>query len=195
MARQFHSPQLLIASSNKGKLRELQNLLANTSVTLISAADYTLTPPEETGLTFAENARLKAQYYSEATGLPALADDSGLCVEELNGLPGIYSARWAVDGYGKAMERIRQELGAASPLAYFACALCLWWPDGHSEQVEGRIAGTLSFTPRGTQGFGYDPFFIPHGYDVSFAEMEPKQKNAISHRAEAFRQLIGLCFS
>jgi XTP/dITP diphosphohydrolase len=194
MSRHFDLPTLLIASSNAGKLRECEALLGGSSVALVSAASYAISPPEETGSCFAANAALKAEYYSKATGLPALADDSGLCVEGLGGQPGIYSARWAEEGFPQAIERIKQELGDAPRHAHFSCALCLWWPDGHSEQVEGRINGLLTFPPRGEQGFGYDPIFVPTGYEATFAEMLPEQKNAISHRADAFRQLILRCF-
>lgn len=195
MPRHFDLPELLIASSNKNKLKELQQMLSGHSVKLISAAEFDIVPPEETGVTFAENAALKAKFYSEQTGLPALADDSGLCVDGLAGAPGIYSARWAEGGFDQAIARIKQELGSAEATARFACALCLWWPDGHSEQVEGTIEGTLTFPARGTNGFGYDPIFIPKNYDITFAEMDGNEKNTISHRSDAFRKLITKCFS
>lgn len=195
MSRPFNSPELLIASSNKNKLKELQDMLTGYPVTLISTADYTIEAPEETGISFAENAALKAEFYSKATGLPALADDSGLCIDGLNGAPGIYSARWAEHGFDQAISRIKKELeGAHSYHAHFVCTLSLWWPDGHCEQVEGTIQGTLTFPPRGNKGFGYDPIFIPSGHDVTFAEMEAHEKNAISHRSDAFRKLITQCF-
>jgi len=195
MGRRFREPQLLMASTNQGKLKELRQMLGAFPVTLVSIADYSLETPEETEDSFAGNALLKARYYSHATGLPALADDSGLCVEGLNGAPGIYSARWAEDGFDVAIARIEKELaGNDNRRAYFACALCLAWPDGGYEQVEGQVHGTLRFPARGNGGFGYDPIFIADGYEMSFAEMGAVEKNRISHRAEALRLLVGECF-
>ena len=195
MSQPFHYPKLLIASTNQGKLRELKDMLRDYPVELISAAAYSITAPEETGTSFAENALLKARYYSNATNLPALADDSGLSVNGLGGMPGIYSARWAEKGYAEAFARIQSELPPAPTYpAQFICALCLYYPDGTSEQVEGTIRGNLTFPPRGEGGFGYDPIFIPEGYDRSFAEIGAAEKNAISHRADALRKLKAKCF-
>jgi XTP/dITP diphosphohydrolase len=188
-----------VASHNSGKVREIGELLAPYGVETVSAADLGLPEPEETGVTFAENAILKALAGADGAGLPALADDSGLVVPALDGQPGIYSARWAegADGkrdFGLAMGRVVDELGERDKAAYFICALCLAWPDGHSELFEGRVAGRITWPMRGDKGFGYDPIFQPDGYDITFAEMEPGKKHAMSHRANAFRQLIDACF-
>lgn len=165
-----------------------------------TAADLNLPEPEETGATFKENAELKALAAAKASGKVALADDSGLSVTALGGDPGIYSARWAEkpDGtrdFAYAMEKVRAALGnSPDTSAAFICALSLAWPDGRVETVKGRVDGHLSFPPRGDKGFGYDPIFIPNGYDITFAEMEPQAKHAISHRADAFSKLINLFF-
>lgn len=202
MARRLTGPKLLIASGNAGKVREIRDLLHAFPLEVVSAATFDLVEPEETGKTFLDNARLKARYYGKETGLPALADDSGLAVDALGGAPGIYSARWAGEkkDFSVAFERIKEELTAryggnalADPekrKAHFVCALSLWWPDGEEVTVEGKVYGTLTFPPRGNQGFGYDPIFIPTGHHRTFGEMEPHEKHAISHRADAFRQLV-----
>jgi XTP/dITP diphosphohydrolase len=156
-----------------------------------------LPEPEETGDTFRANAELKALAAALGAGEVALADDSGLAVDALGGQPGIYSARWAGPGkdFGAAMERVERELPAGAPrTARFVCALSLAWPDGHVETVEGVVAGTLAWPPRGSRGFGYDPIFVPDGLEVTFGEMEPTAKHAMSHRADAFRQLVERCF-
>jgi len=195
--RLFEGGDLVIASHNAGKVREIGDLLRPFNVAVKSAAELSLPEPEETGTTFIANAELKARAAVEGSGLCALADDSGLCVTGLNGAPGIYSARWAGPGgdFNVAMQRIETELGRTdNRSAWFACALSLCWPDGHCETFEGRVDGTLVWPPRGDQGFGYDPMFVPAGSDLTFGEFEPDAKHAISHRADAFRQLTAACF-
>ncbi|MEX0758150.1 MAG: RdgB/HAM1 family non-canonical purine NTP pyrophosphatase [Tistlia sp.] len=184
--------RIVIASHNPGKVREIAELLQPFGLTVVRADSLGLPEPEETGLTFAANAELKAIAAAVGAGLPALADDSGLVVPALGGAPGVYSARWAGPGkdFGEAMERVRRELGeAADPAASFVCALALAWPDGSCEVFEGRIDGTLVFPARGERGFGYDPIFRPEGERETFGEMEPGRKHAMSHRARAFEQL------
>lgn len=203
MARRFIGGTLVIASHNPGKLREIADLLAAYVEHFPSAASFGLSDPEETGESFRANAELKARYASAGTGLPALADDSGLTIPALGGAPGIHSARWAEqpDGsrdFAAAMARVNARLEAlpsAGRDAAFVCALALAWPDGHCETVEGRVDGRLVWPPRGTQGFGYDPVFVPAGYDVTFAEMAPAEKHGLSHRADAFRRLVDRCFA
>ncbi len=198
MARRFDAEKLVIASHNAGKVREIAELLAPHRVAVVSAADLALDEPEETGETFADNARLKAEAAAAASGLPALADDSGLCVVALDGAPGVYSARWAGPNkdFGHAMERVRVALDDTPDReAYFVCVLALAWPDGHVESFEGRVYGRLVFPPRGDKGFGYDPIFEPVGEDRTFAEMDPAEKHAMSHRAQAFDLLMAACFA
>lgn len=200
--RMFTSGDLIVASHNDGKVREIGDLLAQFDCTPVSAKTLGLPEPEETGTTFIANAELKALAAAQSANLPALADDSGLAVDALDGAPGIYSARWAVtpDGtrdFGFAMKKLEQALAAkpdAPRTARFICALTLAWPDGHVESFEGRVEGDLVFPPRGTQGFGYDPIFLPRGGDLSFGEMHPEAKHAMSHRADAFAQLVAACF-
>ncbi len=199
MARRFTEDRLVIASHNAGKVREIAELLAPFGVAVVSAAALGLPEPEETGTTFAENAELKARAAAQGSGLPALADDSGLAVHALGGEPGIHSARWAETGsgrdFGVAMEKVEAALtGKADRSAQFACVLALAWPDGHVESFAGRVDGTLVWPPRGVRGFGYDPVFRPDGYDVTFGEMDPAKKHAISHRADAFAKLVAACF-
>ena len=202
-ARRFSEPQLIIASHNAGKVREIGELLAPYGADVISAAELNLAEPDETGVTFIENAVLKAQAAAKASGLPALADDSGLAVDALGGEPGIYSARWAGTerDFSLAMKTVndkiaaRQATGENNRAAHFVCALALCWPDGHCETIEGYVHGDLIWPPRGEQGFGYDPMFVPHGHQRSFAEMDPQEKHAMSHRADAFKQLVAACFS
>ncbi len=201
MARHFSGDTLVIASHNPGKVTEIADLLAGRVRQFPSARDFGLSDPEETGDSFAANAELKARFVAGATGQPALADDSGLVVPALGGQPGIHSARWAEqpDGsrdFGRAMERLQAELAerSADRAAYFACALALGWPDGHCETVEGRVQGRLVWPRRGDRGFGYDPMFEPTGHDITFGEMAPADKHRISHRADAFRQLLARCF-
>jgi XTP/dITP diphosphohydrolase len=195
--------RLVAATHNAGKLREFRDLLGGRGVDIVSAGDLGLPEPEETGDTFAANAMLKAVAASRASGLPALADDSGLCVAALGGAPGIYSARWAGGSkdFSGAMLRVESELlalGAAPPWrAWFVSALALSWPDGAEAAFEGRVDGTLVFPPRGTQGFGYDPIFLPDGHERTFGEMSASEKHgipadgsrALSHRARAFQDL------
>ena len=187
--------RLVIASHNEGKVREIADLLAPFSIDAVSAGELALDELEETGKTFAENANLKAMAAARASGLPALADDSGLEVRSLGGKPGIHSARWggAARDFGLAMQRVRQELvaaGAQDLSANFTCALALALPNGKAELFEGRVFGTLTWPPRGARGFGYDPIFVPEGYKETFGEMEPSLKDSISHRARAFEKLM-----
>ena len=198
MARTFTGGRLVVASHNPGKVREINELLRPYGVEAVSAGDLNLPEPEETGLTFVANAELKALAAAIAAGLPALADDSGLAVAALDGAPGIYSARWGgpKKDFAMAMERVHREIGAnPDRRAHFVCALCLAWPDGHVETFEGKVNGELVWPPRGSQGFGYDPMFVPGGYDITFGEMEPEKKHAMSHRAKAFAQLVETCFA
>ena len=199
MARKFTEEKLVIASHNAGKLREISALLAPWDVEVVPAASLGLPEPEETGATFAENAGLKARAAADGAGLPALADDSGLSADALNGQPGIHSARWAETGCGRdfqhAMARLEKALaGGANRVAHFTSVLALAWPDGHIEYFDGRVDGTLVWPPRGRNGFGYDPVFLPDGYDITFGEMAPAAKNAITHRAVAFEKLVAACF-
>lgn len=189
--------QLVIASHNTGKLREMEELLAPLGVEVISAGACGLPEPEETGLTFEENALIKAQAAGLATGLPALSDDSGLVVPAIGGAPGIFSARWTgpEKDYATAFARIQRELAEHNvtdthPGAYFACVLGLHLPDGSMHSFEGRVDGRLTFPPRGLLGFGYDPIFMPEGSSHTFGEIPAAQKNAMSHRARAFAKLI-----
>lgn len=197
MARIFDGDRLVIATHNPGKLREIGALIAPFGVTVCAAGDLGLPEPEETGTSFIANAVLKARAAAEAAGLPALADDSGLAVRALDGAPGIYSARWAgpTRDFTLAMNRVQAELGETPDRgAAFVCALCLAWPDGHTERVEGRVAGQLTWPGRGTRGFGYDPIFVPDGHHRTFGEMAAEEKHAISHRAVAFDALVAACF-
>lgn len=198
--RKLRPGKLVIASHNPGKVREIGELLAPYGIETVSAAALDLPEPEETGTTFIANAELKAMQAADLSGLPALADDSGLCVEALNGDPGIFSARWAGEGkdFGLAMQLVWDNMQAQGPDAghdaHFVCALALAWPDGHVEAFEGRVDGTITWPPRGERGFGYDPIFQPHGHEISFGEMEPEKKHAMSHRADAFAQLVATVF-
>ncbi|MEN6541380.1 RdgB/HAM1 family non-canonical purine NTP pyrophosphatase [Parvibaculum sp.] len=199
MSRKFAEKTLVVASHNAGKVREIRELLAPFGIETLSAGDLGLDEPEETGDTFRANAELKALAAAKASGKPSLADDSGLCVEALGGAPGIYSARWAgpQKDFDFAMERVRLGLveeGTLDTRAHFICGLALAWPDGHIEYFEGRVDGELVWPPRGTKGFGYDPMFVPNGHEETFGEMEPERKHAMSHRADAFRQLVDNCF-
>jgi len=193
--RKLGPGRLVIASHNDGKVREINDLLAPLGIEAVSAKKMGLDDPEETGSTFAENASLKAQAAAKASGLPALADDSGLSVTALGGAPGIFSARWAGEprDFGLAMKKVGTALfdsGTEDFSAKFVCALCLAWPDGHEEIFEGEVHGVLCFPPRGDKGFGYDPIFVPEGYQITFGEMDPDEKHSISHRADAFRKLM-----
>lgn len=194
--RKLRPGTLVIASHNEGKVREIRALLAPYGIEPVSAASLDIPEPEETGTTFAANAELKALFSADLSGLPALADDSGLCVEALGGEPGIFSARWAGEerDFGMAMRLVEENLARADEKlgrdAHFACALSLAWPDGHIETFEGRVDGHLVWPPRGAKGFGYDPIFQPHGHEQTFGEMEPEAKHAMSHRARAFARLV-----
>jgi len=198
--RIFQEPKLLIASHNTGKIREIADLLGPLQIITTSSAALNLEEPEETGATFMENARLKAEASMKASGLPCLADDSGLVIPALDGQPGIYSARWAQqpDGtrdFSYAINRVAQEMADKADMsAYFVCALSLIWPDGFDVTVEGKAYGHLAFPPRGQKGFGYDPIFIPEGHSITYAEMVPKLKQCISHRAVAIQKIMQECF-
>jgi XTP/dITP diphosphohydrolase len=193
----FESGKLVIASHNLGKVREIRELLTPFDVDVVSVGDLDIPEPVEDGMTFVANAIIKAHAAALASGLPALADDSGLAVHTLNNEPGIYSARWAGPNkdFSLAMEKIQKRLeNFDDKSAHFTCALALCWPDGHTESFEGKVFGHMTWPPRGDKGFGYDPTFIANGMSVSFAEMQPKSKHAISHRAKAFRKLVKGCF-
>ena len=187
--------KLIIASHNKGKVREIADLLAPFGLDVISASELNLPEPEETGLTYIENAELKALAAAKAANLPALADDSGLSVNALGGAPGIYSARWAGPDkdFDHAMRRVADALllsGTTDRTAEFVCALTLAWPDGNKLSFEGRVAGTIVWPARGDKGFGYDPIFVPTGHTITLGEMDPDKKHAMSHRAVAFDKLV-----
>ena len=197
--RHFAEDQLVIATHNKGKLSEIRALFSGFNFHVLSACSLGLTEPEETESSFRGNALLKARVAAAAAKLPALADDSGLVVAALGGAPGIYSARWAApDGdFDKAMKRVHDEITQANAndlSAYFVCALALVWPDGDEVCVEGRVAGQITWPPRGKFGFGYDAIFQPTSHSKSFGEMDPASKHAMSHRANAFAQLIAQVF-
>ena len=200
--------RLVIATHNPGKLAEMRELLAPYGIDAISAGELNLPEPDETGMSFGDNARIKAQAAAQATGLPAFADDSGLVVDALDGAPGIHSARWAgpEKNFRRAMETIEVKLyerGAKAPekrKAHFVSALCVAWPDGHVEDFEARVDGTLVWPPRGTKGFGYDPMFLPDGHARTFGEMSSDEKHGLpprgqglSHRARAFMKLAEAC--
>jgi XTP/dITP diphosphohydrolase len=198
MARRLAEDRLVIASHNPGKVAEIAELLAPYRIAAAAAGRLGLAEPAETGESFAENATLKARAVAAAAGLPALADDSGLVVPALGGAPGIRSARWAGPDkdFAVAMRRVEQALaGTSDRRARFVCALALAWPDGHVECVEGEVAGRLVWPPRGDQGFGYDPIFVPEGHRITFGEMASAAKRAITHRAVAFRKLTEICFA
>ena len=203
MTRRFDSDRLVVATHNKGKLEEIADLLSPYGVSLTSAADHGLTEPAETETTFVGNARIKAHFAAKATGLPALADDSGIEIDALGGAPGVYTADWAETPNGRdfvmAMTRTWSELekvNAPEPrTARFCCTLVLAWPDGHDEVFEGRMSGRIVWPMRGVQGHGYDPIFQPDGHDVTFGEMDRWEKNKISHRADAFQKLVAGCFA
>jgi XTP/dITP diphosphohydrolase len=197
VARRFAGGRLVIASHNAGKVEEITALLRPFGVTIVSAAALGFPEPEETGSSFEENAALKAVAAACGSGLPALADDSGLVVPALGGDPGIYSARWAgaTRDFAQAMRRVEEKLaGRADRRAFFVAVLALAWPDGHVESFRGEAHGSLVWPPRGTRGFGYDPVFLPEGATLTFGEMEPDRKHRISHRAEAFGMLVAACF-
>jgi XTP/dITP diphosphohydrolase len=196
--RSFDGDKIVLASHNKGKLREMSALLAPFGIEVISAGDLGFDEPEETESTFAGNARIKAHYAAKQSGLPALSDDSGIMVDALNGDPGVYTADWAETPNGRdfpmAMKKVWDLLEAknapAPRTARFCCTLCLAWPDGHDEVFEGKVEGSLTWPARGDLGFGFDPMFVPVGHDITFAEMDPANKQAMSHRAEAFAKFM-----
>lgn len=205
--RQLTPGRLVIASHNQGKVREIGELLAPYGMETVSAGELGLPEPPETGTTFAENALIKARASAEGAQCVALADDSGLSVAGLGGAPGVYTADWAEQaefegGPGRnwymAMGKVEGKLAEIGPdadrRAWFSCTLALAWPDGHHEIFEGRCDGSLTWPPRGTMGFGYDPVFVPQGHDVTFAELDPTEKHAMSHRADAFQKLVEACF-
>ena len=199
MGRKFIYDQLVIASHNLGKIDEITELMAPLGITVRNSVELQLPEPIEDGLTFTENATIKAISASNNTGLPALSDDSGLSINALSGAPGIYSARWAETNNGRdfnvAMERIHNELIKHDDLtAQFTCPLALSWPDGHIETFEGILDGKIIWTPRGTKGFGYDPIFQKLGDSRTFGEIEPMEKQNISHRAIAFNKMLESCF-
>ena len=192
--------RLVIATHNAGKLREITALMEPLGISCVGSEELGLPEPEEIGNSFVDNADLKAREAADLSGLPALSDDSGLCVDALHGMPGIFSARWSEDEQGnrnwmRAMEKVWREVEAtepdAAPAAHFVCALAIAWPnDGQAENFEGRVDGTLTWPPRGDRGFGYDPIFVFVCHEVTFGEMDPARKHQMSHRADAFRKLV-----
>ncbi|MFZ5618642.1 MAG: RdgB/HAM1 family non-canonical purine NTP pyrophosphatase [Pseudomonadota bacterium] len=202
MVRKLSAGRLVIASHNAGKVLEINALLSQFGVEAVSAAALGLPVPVEDENSFMGNAAIKALAAARASGLPALADDSGMEVRALDGRPGVHTADWAETPMGRdfymAMDRVRRELeasGSSDRSARFVCCLCLAWPDGHREVFLGKVEGSLSFPPRGTMGFGFDPIFVPEGHDRTFAELDPATKHAISHRADAFRKLMTACLA
>lgn len=198
--RKFEGRKLLVATHNAGKLEEMRQMFAPLGVEVVGAADFGLPEPEETETSFAGNARIKARSAMELSGLPVLADDSGITVDGLDGAPGVYTADWAETPDGRdfmqAMRRTWEELearGVPEPrTAQFRATLLMMWPDGHEELFEGIAPGRLVWPPRGVAGHGYDPIFVPDGHDRTYAEMSAQEKNAISHRADAFRKLSAI---
>ncbi len=197
--RKLTPGKLVIASHNQGKVKEIRALLGPYGIDPVSAAELDLLEPEETGTTFIANAELKAMAAADLSGLVALSDDSGLCVEALGGEPGVYTANWAETPGGTrdwlmAMTKVEERLTALGPdtsrSARFVCTLALAWPDGHVEWFEGSVDGSLVWPPRGDKGFGYDPVFVPLGHDRTFGEMSPEEKAPLTHRARAFEKLV-----
>ncbi|MBS0123467.1 RdgB/HAM1 family non-canonical purine NTP pyrophosphatase [Thetidibacter halocola] len=202
MTRRFTGNRLLVATHNQGKLEEIAALLEPYGVSVVGAKEMDLPEPEETGTSFAENARIKAHAAAQVTGLPALSDDSGIEIDALDGAPGVYTADWAETGSGRdfvmAMTKAHDMLvdrRAPEPwTARFCCTLVLAWPDGHDDVFPGVMEGRVVWPMRGDQGHGYDPIFVPAGQDLTFGEMDRWEKNRISHRADAFRKFIAGCF-
>ena len=202
MTRRFQGDRLLVATHNKGKLEEIAALLEPFGVSVVGAAEMDLPEPVEDGTSFVENARIKAHAAARATGLPALSDDSGIEIDALGGAPGVYTADWAETETGRdfvmAMTRTHNKLvasGTPEPwTARFCCTLVLAWPDGHDEVFPGVMPGRVVWPMRGDQGHGYDPIFMPEGYNITFGEMDRWEKNRISHRADAFRKFVAGCF-
>lgn len=202
MRKLIAGTRLVVASHNPGKIREIDDLLRPYDVRAVSAGTLGVSEPEETETTFAGNARLKALHSARTTGLPSLSDDSGLEVAALDGDPGVYSARWAGPSkdFAFAMQRVHDALSAkgawdSPPRANFTAALCVAWPDGETQVFEGKVFGTLVWPPRGSKGFGYDPMFLPDDASLTFGEMQPDAKHAISHRARAFAQFVAACLA
>lgn len=201
--RKFTEQKLVVATHNQGKLEEIAKLLEPFGIEVVSAGALGLPEPEETETTFIGNARIKAHSAAKATGLPALADDSGIAIDALGGAPGVYTADWATTpqgrDFGMAMQRTWNELEAINApfprRAKFCCTLVMAWPDGHDEVFPGEMPGAVVWPPRGDQGHGYDPIFQPEGFDITFGEMDRWKKNEISHRADAFRKLVAGCFT
>ncbi len=199
MTKKFPYDKLLIASNNPSKITEITKILAPYDVKIISITDIDVEEPEETGVTFAENAKIKAEYYGKFMNLPALADDSGLSIIELDNYPGVYTANLAgpEKDFDRAFNEIQTKLATknlkSSP-AFFTCSLAIRYPDGNIEGFEGRVDGVISFPPSEEKGFAYDPIFTPNGYNQRFSEMNPDQKNKISHRGRAFEKFIQHCF-
>ena len=196
-ARKLTEPKIVLATHNPGKVVEIKALLEPFGTDVVAAGDLGLPEPIEDAPDFIGNAKIKALASATASGMPALADDSGLCVNALGGEPGIYSARWAGPNkdFNIAMTRVADEMGNHDDRsAYFVCALCLAWPDGHTEAFQGEVHGNLVWPARGDRGFGYDPMFIPTGFDITFGEMDPDKKHGMSHRHHAFVQLVDACF-
>ena len=197
LMRKLLAGRLVLATHNPGKVVEIAELLGPFGMEMVSAGELGLPEPDETGLTFIANAELKALAAATASGLPALADDSGLCVDALGGAPGIYSARWAGPGkdFSVAMQRVHDEMQGDVDTAHFICALCIAWPDGHTQSFEGRVNGRLVWPPRGVNGFGYDPMFLMDGQARTYGEMPRADKEADNHRARAFAQLVAACLT
>lgn len=201
MARRLAPSRLVLATHNAGKVREIAALVAPHGIEPVSAGEFGLPEPVETGTSFAANAALKARAAADGSGLVALADDSGLAVDALGGAPGVYTADWAGEprDWLGAMTRVEQALRALGPgvtrRAHFTCTLALAWPDGELALFEGRVHGRLVWPPRGDRGFGYDPVFVAEGMEQTFGELDPAEKHAISHRARAFEQLVAACLS
>ena len=197
MARRLaRGERLVLASHNPGKLAEIADLVRPFGLEVVSAGELGLPEPEEDAPDFVGNARIKALAAARASGLSALADDSGFCVAALDGRPGVHSARWAGPGkdFAAAMARVNREMGEASDRgAWFIAVLCLGWPDGHTETFVGRVDGSVVWPPRGSFGFGYDPMFLPNGANLTFGEMAAEAKHAVSHRARAFAQVVAAC--
>jgi XTP/dITP diphosphohydrolase len=199
--RKLTEPKIVLASHNKGKLREISELLKPYGIEVVSAGELGLEEPEETKDTFAGNARIKAHFAAQASGLPALSDDSGIMVDGLDCAPGVYTADWAETPSGRDFElamtktwNMLEERKVPYPrTARFCCTLCIAWPDGHDEIVDGFVAGSLTWPMRGEYGFGYDPIFVPKDYDITFGEMDPSKKHEMSHRADAFSKLVKDC--
>ena len=197
--RAFKHEKLVIASHNRGKISEITDLLAPLNIKILSAYDFNLEEPEENGTTFEENALIKSTFVTQKTRLPSISDDSGICFDDLDGDPGIYSARWAGinKDFNLAMSKISKSIKKNKNATYdchFICSLSLSWPDQFDVTVSGQVNGKFNWPPKGEKGFGYDPIFKPLGYEMTFAEMDPTFKHKISHRSIAFKKLIDLCF-